>query len=86
MGNITAPAVSVNAFNRTQNLNDLYVTVFKPSETYWWDGNVKKYTLEPDGTISDANGNPAVELTTGFFRTTAQSFWSAAVDGDSVRK
>jgi len=80
----TAPAVSVNAFNRTQNLNDLYVTVFKPSETYWWDGNVKKYSLEPDGTISDANGNPAVELTTGFFRTTAQSFWSAAVDGDNV--
>ena len=26
----TAPAVSVNAFNRTQNLNDLYVTVFQP--------------------------------------------------------
>ena len=43
----TAPAVSVNAFNRTQNLNDLYVTVFRPSETYFWDGNIKKYSLEP---------------------------------------
>ena len=80
----TAPAVSVNAFNRTQNLNDLYVTVFKPSETYWWDGNIKKYSLEADGTITDANDAPAVEVTTGFFRTTAQSFWSAAVDGDNV--
>ncbi|MGH8197490.1 MAG: pilus assembly protein, partial [Steroidobacteraceae bacterium] len=80
----TAPAVSVNAFNRTQNLNDLYVTVFAPSETYSWSGNLKKYKLEPDGTIVDANAAPAVEVTTGFFRTTAQSFWSANVDGDNV--
>ncbi len=80
----TAPAVSVNAFNRTQNLNDLYVTVFRPSETYVWDGNIKKYRLDPDGTIVDINDSPAVEVTTGFFRTTAQSFWSAGVDGDDV--
>lgn len=82
----TAPAVSVNAFNRTQNLNDLYVTVFKPSETYAWAGNVKKYRLDPDGTILDAAGSPAVEVTTGFFRTTAQSLWSSGVDGDDVRQ
>ena len=80
----TAPAVSVNAFNRTQNLNDLYVTVFRPSETYAWDGNIKKYSLEPDGTIVDANDAPAVEVTTGFFRSTAQSFWTTGVDGDKV--
>ncbi len=82
----TAPAVSVNAFNRTQNLNDLYVTVFRPSETYAWSGNLKKYAIEPDGTIVDAAvpAQPAVELTTGFFRATAQSFWSAGVDGDDV--
>ncbi len=82
----TAPAVSVNAFNRTQNLNDLYVTVFKPSETYAWPGNLKKYSLDPDGTIKDANDAPAVEVTTGFFRTTAQSFWSTGVDGDGVTR
>jgi type IV pilus assembly protein PilY1 len=80
----TAPAVSVNAFNRTQNLNDLYVTVFRPSETYFWPGNIKKYRLDPDGTIVDANDTPAVEFSTGFFRTTAQSFWSSGVDGDRV--
>ena len=80
----TAPAVSVNAFNRTQNLNDLFVTVFGPSPTYFWPGNVKKYRLRPDGVIVDAVGSPAVEFTTGFFRNTAQSFWSADVDGDKV--
>ena len=80
----TSPAVSVNAFNRTQNLNDLYVTVFRPSETYFWDGNLKKYSLDPAGFIQDANDQPAVEVTTGFFRTTSQDFWSAVVDGDNV--
>lgn len=81
----TAPGVSVNAFNRTQNLNDLYVTVFRPSETYFWNGNVKKYKLDPAGFISDANDAPAVEVTTGFFRATSQDFWSVGVvDGDNV--
>jgi type IV pilus assembly protein PilY1 len=81
----TAPAVSVNAFNRTQNLNDLYVTVFKPSETYAWSGNLKKYRLDPDGTITDATGSPAVDVATGFFRSTARSYWTTGVDGDAVR-
>ena len=81
----TAPAVSVNAFNRTQNLNDLFVTVFRPNETYNWPGNIKKYRLDPDGTIVDATDTPAVEISTGFFRTTAQSFWGGVVDGDDVR-
>lgn len=81
----TAPAVSVNAFNRTQNLNDLYVTVFKPATTYDWPGNVKKYHLAANGTIMDANGYPAVDVSTGFFRSTSQSYWSLPVDGDNVK-
>ena len=42
----SAPAVSVNTFNRTQNLNDLYVSLFRPDFAYRWNGNVKKYKLE----------------------------------------
>ncbi len=80
----TSPAVSVNAFNRTQNLDELFVTVFRPSETYNWAGNIKKYRLDAAGIIVDANNAPAVEVSTGFFRTTAQSYWSGLVDGDSV--
>ncbi|MFZ2508595.1 MAG: hypothetical protein WAW79_09015 [Steroidobacteraceae bacterium] len=82
----TAPAVSVNAFNRTQNLNDLYITMFRPSETYAWRGNLKKYRLGQDGTIMDAADAPAIEIATGFFRTTAESFWNSGVDGDDVRQ
>lgn len=77
----TAPAVAVNAFNRTQNLNYLYMSLFKPSSSYRWLGNVKKYRVTPAGTIVDANGNAAVDPMSGFFTRNSQSYWSEVVDG-----
>jgi type IV pilus assembly protein PilY1 len=77
----TAPSIAVNAFNRTQNLNDLYMSVFKPSLNYRWIGNVKKYRLTPEGDIVDQDGKSAVDASTGFFATGTRSYWSAAVDG-----
>jgi type IV pilus assembly protein PilY1 len=77
----TSPTVAVNAFNRTQNLNYLYMSVFKPDEQYRWLGNIKKYRIEPDGDIVDSAGNPAVDPLTGFFSTNARSYWSGAIDG-----
>jgi type IV pilus assembly protein PilY1 len=77
----TSPTVSVNAFNRTQNLNELYMSVFKPSTQYRWLGNIKKYRLRPDGTIIDADLVPAVDPSTGFFYTGARSYWSVGDDG-----
>src|SRR5438874_1775650 len=79
----TAPTVSVNAFNRTQTLNDLYVSVFQPSLTYHWPGNIKKYSVQ-NGVIVDQNSVAAVDPTTGFFKNSAQSFWSASSDGSTV--
>jgi type IV pilus assembly protein PilY1 len=79
----TAPTVAVNAFNRTQTLNDLYVSVFQPSATYHWPGNLKHYLLA-NGVIVDANGQPAVDPATGFFKSSAQSLWSPTVDGTSI--
>lgn len=79
----TSPTVSVNAFNRTQNLNDLFVTVFRPSTNTHWPGNVKKYRLV-NGEIVDQSGSPAVDPTEGFFFETSQSFWSDIVDGNDV--
>ena len=79
----SAPAVAVNAFNRTQTLDDLYVSVFKPSGSYHWPGNVKKYKVT-NGVITDANTLPAVNSSTGFFSDTSQSFWSSVVDGPNV--
>jgi type IV pilus assembly protein PilY1 len=59
----TSPSVAVNSFNRTQNLNDLYLAMFKPDFNYRWKGNVKRYKLVPtedavdceDGAVCDPN-------------------------------
>ena len=80
----TAPAVAVNAFNRTQNLNDLYLTVFQPKGRIHWPGNLKKYEIV-NRTITDANGLGAINPTTGFFYDSAKSFWTAgSADGNDV--
>jgi len=79
----SAPAVAVNAFNRTQTLNDLYVSVFSPKSTFHWPGNVKKYKVV-NNQVVDANGAPAVDPGTGFFLSSAQSYWSPVVDGFDV--
>ena len=42
----SAPAVSVNTFNRTQNLNDLYITTFGAKNNAHWPGNLKKYRIQ----------------------------------------
>lgn len=79
----TAPAVAVNAFNRTQNLNDLYVSVFRATDKVHWPGNMKKYLIK-DAAIRDKNDNDAVDPSTGFFADTSQNFWSNDVKPDGA--
>jgi type IV pilus assembly protein PilY1 len=89
----SSPAVSVNAFNRSTHLDDLYFTLFKPGAGPHWAGNLKKYKLDffvdtadkdNDGDtteklpfIKDAVGASAVDGLTGFFSDTSKSFWTA---------
>ncbi len=89
----SSPAVSVNAFNRSTHLDDLYFTLFEPAMTNHWNGNLKKYKLDfaTDATtkvvtpfIADRFGVNAVDPTTGFFDDNSTSFWSTAVDGHIV--
>jgi len=80
-----APTVAVNAFNRTQNLSDLFISVFRPSGRAHWPGNLKKYRLNgSEALIVDADGDPAIDPATGFFRDGARSFWSLTPDGPNV--
>ena len=80
----TAPAVSVNTFNRTRNLNNVYLTMFGVRGNAHWPGNLKAYRIE-DGKIVDALGNDAVDPGTGFFYNTARSYWTAGqADGNDV--
>jgi len=88
----SSPAVSVNAFNRSTHLNDLYFTLFKPGGNPHWAGNFKKYKLltkvdtadiDGDGDttddipyVADADFADAVDNTTGFFANGTRSFWT----------
>ena len=88
----SSPAVSVNAFNRSTHLDNLYFTLFKPDTGGHWDGNMKKYKLDfftdtkdvdVDGDtterlpfIADVTSADAVDPITGFFAVTAQSYWT----------
>ena len=79
----SSPAVSVNAFNRATNLDDLFFTLFKPTDGEHWEGNLKKFKLEfASGVpfVADANHNPAIDGITGFFKDTSVSYWTQAVD------
>ncbi|MCI0516652.1 MAG: hypothetical protein L0Y45_02355, partial [Woeseiaceae bacterium] len=79
----TAPAVAVNAFNRTQHLNDLYVSVFRASNKVHWPGNIKKYTIA-DAQIVDKFSNPAVDPSTGYFSDTSHNFWNGGSNSDGA--
>lgn len=79
----TAPAVAVNAFNRTQHLNDLYVSVFRASNKVHWPGNIKKYTIA-EAQIVDKHENAAVDPSTGYFKDSAHNFWNDAATADGA--
>lgn len=93
-----APALAVNAFNRTRHDNDVYYGLFRTALVQHWDGNLKKFkfqkvdTQDAEGNsieklaIVDANDNEAIADSTGFFFDDAKSFWSDEVDGDDPRK
>jgi len=89
----TTPSVSVNAFNRLFNRDDVYFALFKPSSTVRWDGNVKKFRLcnTQDvadnkcefGEIIDKNRAVAMDIN-NVIKSTAVSYWSTAADGKNV--
>ncbi|MQM39529.1 hypothetical protein KBTX_03558 [wastewater metagenome] len=86
-----SPGVAVDNFNRLQNRDDLYYALFEPASTTRWPGNVKKYRLGYDDAtdtfqVEDADGDAAIDASTGFFRDNAQSYWSDTEDGDDVQK
>lgn len=77
----TAPAVSVNAFNRLTHRDELYYALFLPDARPYWYGNIKRYQLDGNPPeIKDVNGALAVDPNTGFFADGTTSFWTLAGD------
>ena len=81
----TAPAVAVDAFNRTRSLDDLYIAMFRPEIKPRWRGNLKKLEINDDGEVLDANGVRAIDPISGRIKDTATTFWTQnGIDGMEV--
>lgn len=78
-----SPVVPVSRMNRTFAGSSLFVGFFKPQSDGHWAGNIKKYGLNNQGSIVDANGLYAT-LTDGTIKDNARSFWSTSPDGSDV--
>ena len=87
-----SPSLSVNAFNRLYNRDEVYFTLFSPQLSVGWPGNLKKYKLCAASTctygeVMDASSPPvsAIDSATSKIKTTATSYWSNPGDGPEVQ-
>lgn len=86
-----APSLSVNAFDKLYHNNEVYFSLFLPTNKQQWVGNLKKYKLcegnEGDsckrGEIIDVNNNLAIGAN-HVIKDSAQSAWSLINDGVDV--
>lgn len=90
-----SPSLSVNAFNRLFNRDEVYFSLFSPQLKTAWPGNLKKYVLCNDnsanascqfGEVMDST-EPTPLSAIGVdakIKTTAKSFWSVLIDGPTV--
>lgn len=77
-------SLPVNATNRSQNENQVFIGMFRPDADAKprWFGNMKRYQLIDTGShieLGDVEGKVAVNTLTGFVTPCAQSYWT----GDS---
>ena len=74
-------SLPVNATNRSQNQNQIFIGMFRPdgNRRPRWFGNLKRYQLIFSGgalTLGDADMKPALNSNTGFVSPCARSFWT----------
>jgi len=88
-----SPSLSVNAFNKLFNRDEVYFSLFSPQLQVSWPGNVKKFKLCADptnqtcnyGSVLDAAGQEAIDEKSKI-KATARSIWSSGIDGPDVRR
>jgi type IV pilus assembly protein PilY1 len=76
-------SLPINATNRSQNENQVYIGMFRPDgKTHpRWYGNLKQFQvalIDSAAVLADATGKTAVSPTTGFLQPCAQSFWTVS--------
>jgi hypothetical protein len=75
-------SLPVNATNRSQNENQVFIGMFRPDPDAKprWFGNLKRYQLIASGAnieLGDVNGRIAVNTLTGFVTPCAASYWTS---------
>lgn len=84
-GTFTSPSVASNNADQTRSRDSLYYTMFYPSTSARWRGNLKKLKVSGD-TIVDFKGNLALDEN-GQINKDAHTFWpdgSGEADGNAV--
>ena len=76
-----AASLPINATNRSQNENQVFIGMFRPdpSAKPRWYGNTKRYQIGlfgQDAKLADADGRDAVSTETGFIHACSRSFWT----------
>lgn len=69
----------VNTFNRQDNKDELYFSLFRPSATDRWAGNLKRYRMDTstgDAIIVDRDGTAAIDPASGYFKSNIRSWWT----------
>ena len=75
-------SLPVNATNRTQNANQVFIGMFRPDPdaSPRWYGNLTQYAIgkvaSGDLDLVDKNNKPATNVLTGFIDDCAASFWT----------
>ncbi|MCG2584052.1 PilC/PilY family type IV pilus protein [Massilia sp. TS11] len=73
-------SLPVNATNRSQNENQVFIGMFRPdpSAKPRWFGNLKRYQLiGANGDLGDVDGQAAINTVTGFITPCATSYWTS---------
>lgn len=84
---IASPSVTVDNFNPVTNSDNVYYSLFKPSTSHFWYGNLKRYKrTEINGKpkVVARNNQVAIDPATGTFNSNTRSFWSRSQDNGKV--
>jgi len=82
------PSVPRNTFSpRQENKKEVYFPLFKPGNTAFWNGNLKRYGWNDSSPplLVDAAGAGVLDAA-GEIKPTARSWWSADADGEDAVK
>src|SRR5690349_21525106 len=76
-----AASLPINATNRSQNENQVFIGMFRPDSggRPRWFGNLKRYQIAlftGEAKLADADGNEAVSNATGFVAPCSRSFYT----------